>query len=154
MWGGATHLPQPGQAGDQAFVAQISGHKGPYISMTSWICAVKGLKYQRLARSVILNAQRYEFRNLKLHLGGEWELVPWGLQLVCSSRGKNKIAKWVGFSLRCGGGKDSKSLAASAAQSKSSARTYLSVFRWVRKLSGSVQRQTDLYDYWDNHIEG
>lgn len=32
---------------------------------------------------------------------------------------------------------------------RSSAQTYLSVFMCIRKLSGNVQRQPDLYDDWD-----
>lgn len=72
---------------------------------------------------------------------------------VCSSRGMKKIAKWVGFSLRCEWRKDSKSLAAPATQSKSSAQTYLLILTCVRKLSGSVQRQPGLYDYWDGRKE-
>lgn len=45
-------------------------------------------------------------------------LCPWGLQRVRSTRGKEKIAEWVGLSLRRGGGKDSASLTSSAAPSK------------------------------------
>lgn len=45
-------------------------------------------------------------------------LCPWGLQRVRSTRGREKIAEWVGLSLRWGGGKDSESLTSSAAPSK------------------------------------
>lgn len=51
--------------------------------------------------------------------------------------------------MRCREGKGSENLATYAAQSKSSAQTYLLFFICVRKLGGSMRRWTDLYDYWN-----
>lgn len=41
-----------------------------------------------------------------------------------------------------------ENLAVSAAPGKSSGQVYWLIFMCVRKLSKSVQRQADLYDYW------
>lgn len=52
----------------------------------------KNSNTNEIAKSVILNAQRYEFRN---HLGREWELMPWGLQ-HCLLKQRKEENSWVG----------------------------------------------------------